>query len=137
MKKLAVIMLVLAIAIGMVVPASVVSADGDQGPIVIHKVIPAEGPKEIFTFNVYRDFNNNQILDFPAVEPDVWVGDVVIDTAVTDQGAIMVPWGGPYVIHEQLSPGSVYQQPADQAVNVSACGRLDVTFTNELGELPV
>jgi hypothetical protein len=138
MKKLAVIMLALAMVIGMVVPASMVSAtDGTRGPIVIHKVIPAEGPKEVFTFNVYRDYNNNGILDFDDPDyPDTWVADVVIDTAVTDTGQTMVPWLGPYVIHEQLSPGSVYQQPADQAVKVSTCGRVDVTFTNELGELP-
>jgi hypothetical protein len=138
MKKLAVIMLALAMVIGTVVPASMVSAtDGDYGPIVIHKVIPAEGPEETFTFNVYRDFNNNGILDFDdPLYPDTWVADVVIDTAVTDTGQTMVPWLGPYVVHEQLSPGSVYQQPPDQAVKVSTCGRVDLTFTNELGELP-
>jgi len=131
MRKVAVIILALALAIGMVLPASAVSAaDGDKGPIVIHKVILGGGPAETFTFNVYRDLNNNGILD----AGDVWVGDVVIDTAVTDTGEIMVPWLGPYVIHEELSAGSAYQQPADEALNVTNCGRVEVTFTNELGE---
>ena len=131
MKKVAVIILALALVMGMVLPATAVSAVvADEGPIVIHKVILDGGPDEVFTFNVYRDFNNNQTVD----AGDVWVADVVIDTAVTDTGETMVPWLGPYVIHEELSPGSVYQQPADQTVGVDFCGRVEVTFTNQPGE---
>lgn len=131
MKKLALIMFTLALVIGMVLPASIVSAvEGAYGPIIIHKIIPEGGPAETLIFNVYRDFNNNKIIDSPS---DEHVGDVVIDTASTDTGSITVPYLGPYVIHEELNAGSAYQQPADKAVNVTACGAVEVTFTNELG----
>ena len=120
MKKLALIILTLALVIGMGLPASALATDGH--PITIHKTIPEGGPAETFTFNVYRDLNNNGIIDFPEYLPDVWVGDVVINTASTDTGSITVPSLGPYVIHEELSAGSVYQQPADKEVNVAGPG---------------
>jgi len=122
----------LAVVTGMFLPASALA--NEAYTIIIHKIIPEGGPQETFTFNVYRDINNNGIID----EGDILVGYVVINTAITVTNEIIVPWQGPYVIHEELSTGSAYQQLDDQATLVpdpETCGPAEVTFTNELGEL--
>jgi len=131
MKKVAVIILTLALAIGMVLPASAVSAsDGDKGPIVIHKVILDGGPAETFRFHVYRDH-----VPWGSIGPeDNYAGFVDITGEGTEE--IYVPYYGLHIIHEELSPGSAYQQPADQTVGVDSCGRVEVTFTNKPGEVP-
>ena len=81
MKKLILITLVLTLAMGTVwVPA--VAAE-EPIPITIHKTIPAGGPSEDFTFEAWRDVNNNGIIDFVEPLPDFLVGQVVITGAGT------------------------------------------------------
>jgi uncharacterized surface anchored protein len=124
MKKLILITLVLTLAMGIVWVPSVAAAE--PIPITIHKTIPAGGPLEDFTFEVYRDMNNNGIID----GADFLVGQVVIVGAGT--GVINSPVKGPAIIHEVLISGSAYQQLPDQIVQVSC--PVEVTFNNELGE---
>lgn len=111
MKKVALIILALALAIGMFVPASAVSADGPEYPIVIHKVILDGGPDEIFTFEIWRDLNNNGILDFVSPFEDYWVGSVQIFGAGTVEFLPLVL--GPHIVREILAPDTVYPQLPD------------------------
>ena len=118
MKRLIFIALALTLALGIVWVPSV--AGEDCYPLEVTKV--ADGPAEDFTFEAWRDFNNNGVLD----AGDVYVGQVVITGSGTD--IICVPWLGPYVVHEVLIPGSVYGQPPDQ---VGKPEKLPVYFYNE------
>jgi uncharacterized repeat protein (TIGR01451 family) len=132
MKKLALIavslVLTLALVIGMAISAS--AQDDEDRIIIIHKTIPEGGPAELFTFKVYRDYAPWGII----TEADELVGDVVIDTAISNTGSIGVPWLGKYIIHEELGAGSAYQQPADETTFVAGpgCPPGEVTFDNQL-----
>jgi len=119
MKRLIFIALSVTLVLGMVLVPSV--AGGDCLPLEVIKV--ADGPAEDFTFEAWRDFNNNGVLD----AGDVYVGQVVITGSGT--GIICVPWLGPYVVHEVLIAGSVYGQPPDQ---VGKPEKLPVYFYNEV-----
>ena len=137
MKKLILIALVLTVAMGTVWLPSVAADEGPPYPILIQKTIPAGGPVEAFTFEAWRDFNNNGIID--CVDPwcDELVGQVVIVGAGT--GVIESPYSGKTIIREILIAGSAYLQLPNQIVQVP-CG--EVTFNNEvevqeLGELVI
>ena len=129
MKKLILIALALTLAMGIIWMPSVAAVE--PVPITIHKTIPASGPPEAFTFEAWRDVNNNGIIDFVEPFPDFLVGQVVIVGAGT--GVINSAIKGPVIIHEVLIPGSAYQQLPDQIVQVSC--PVEVAFDNELGEL--
>jgi hypothetical protein len=125
MKKLLFIALVVTLALGVVWVPSVAAA---LYPIEIVKTIPAGGPAEDFTFEAWRDFNNNGVID---------AGDSLRGTEViTGAGTciIYVDYKGPYVIHEVLIAGSVYEQPADEITDVPQ--HEPVTFENEGGGGP-
>ena len=121
MKRLIFIALAITLAIGIVWVPSVAAVE--PIPITIHKTIPAGGPIEDFTFEAWRDLNNNGIID----GDDFLVGQVVITGAGTD--VINSTVKGPMIIHEVLIPGSAYDQQADQIVQVSC--EVEVTFDNE------
>jgi hypothetical protein len=125
MKKLIMIILALTLAMGIVWVPSVAAAE--PVPITIIKTIPAGGPLEAFTFEAYRDINNNGIID----GGDFLVGQTVIYGAGT--GVINSTVKGPMIIHEVLIPGSAYQQLPDQIVQVSCA--VEVVFNNGLGEI--
>jgi len=130
MKKLLLITLVLTLAMGIVWVPSVAAVE--PIPITIHKTIPAGGPIEDFTFEAWRDLNNNGIID----GDDFLVGQVVITGSGTD--VINSTVKGPMIIHEVLIPGSAYEQQPDQIVQVSC--EVEVTFNNdvqvqEIGEI--
>ena len=124
MKRLIFIALALTLALAIVWVPSV--AGEDCYLLEINKV--ADGPAEDFTFEVYRDMNNNGIIDFVEPWPDVYVGEVVITGSGT--ATICVPWLGPYVVHEVLIVGSAYVQPPDE---VGKPEKLPVYFHNETG----
>ena len=119
MKKLILLTLALTLALG-IVWAPAVAAVGPY-PIPITKTIPPGGPIEDFTFEAWRDINNNGIIDFddPVFGPDLFSGQVVITGAGT--GVIDSPYKGSTIIHEVLIPGSAYEQQPDQIVN-PPCG---------------
>jgi len=119
MKRLIFIALALTLALGIVWVPSVAAA----GPyaIVIHKTIPAGGPAETFTFEAWRDLNNNNVID----AGDIFKGEVDIIGAGT--GTIYSSAMGKTIIHEILMPGSAYEQQPDQIVQVPC---EDVTFEN-------
>ena len=123
MKKLILITLALTLALGTVLLPSIASAI--SVPITIHKTIPATGPIEDFTFEAWRDLNNNGTIDDPG---DVLVGTVVITGAGT--GVINSGILGKTIIHEVLILGSVYEQQPDQIIVVT-CGE-EVTFNNDV-----
>jgi len=123
MKRLISIGLVLTLALGMVWAPAVAGAI--CYPFEINKI--AYGPAEDFTFEAWRDFNNNGVLD----GGDVYVGQVVITGNGT--AIICVPWLGPYVVHEVLIAGSVYGQPPDQ---VGKPEKHPVYFYNERTTFP-
>jgi len=120
MKRLIFIALALTLALGIVWVPSVAAA----GPyaITIHKTIPPGGPVEDFTFEAWRDFNNNNVID----AGDALVGQAVITGAGT--GVINSPFMGKTIIHEVLIPGSAYTQLPDLLVQVPC---EEVTFENE------
>jgi len=131
MKKLIMIALALSLALSIVWLPSVAAAG--PYPITIIKTIPAGAPEETFTFEAWRDFNNNGVID----TGDVFVGQVDIVGAGT--GVIDSPYLGATIIHEVLSAGSAYQQLPDQ---IAQPGCVPVTFNNdvqvqELGELVI
>jgi len=126
MKKLILITLALTLVLGIVWVPSVAAVE--PVPITIHKTIPAGGPLEAFTFEAWRDMNNNGIIDFVSPYPDFLVGQVVIFGAGT--GVINSAVKGPTIIHEVLIPGSAYEQLPDQIVQVSC--EVEVTFDNEV-----
>jgi len=127
MKRLIFIALALVLALG-IVWAPAVAAVGPY-PIPITKTIPPGGPPENFTFEAWRDINNNGIIDFddPVFGPDLFSGQVVITGAGT--GVINSPWKGATIVHEVLIPGSAYEQQPDQIVN-PPCG--EIIFNNEV-----
>ncbi len=134
MKRLIFIALALTLALAMVWVPSVGAVE--PIPITIHKTIPPGGPLEDFTFEAWRDFNNNGIIDFVEPFPDLLVGTVVINGAGT--GVIYTTLKGPMIIHEVLIPGSAYEQQPDQLVG--ATKPVEVTFDNdtevqEVGEI--
>ncbi|HUX48950.1 MAG TPA: hypothetical protein VMV76_07350, partial [Dehalococcoidia bacterium] len=100
MKKLILITLALTLVLGIVWVPSVAAVE--PVPITIHKTIPAGGPLEAFTFEAWRDMNNNGIIDFVSPYPDFLVGQVVIFGAGT--GVINSAVKGPTIIHEVLIP---------------------------------
>ena len=126
MKRLIFIALALTLALGIVWVPSVAAVE--PVTITIHKTIPAGGPAETFTFEVYRDMNNNGIIDFVAPWPDIFIGQVEIVGAGT--GVINTAIMGVSIVHEVLSPGSAYEQLPDQIVQVSC--DVEVTFYNEV-----
>lgn len=136
MKRLIFIALALTLALAMVWVPSVGAVE--PIPITIHKTIPPGGPLEDFTFEAWRDFNNNGIIDFVEPFPDLLVGTVVINGAGT--GVIYTTLKGPMIIHEVLIPGSAYEQQPDQLVG--ATKPVEVTFNNdvevqEVGEIVI
>lgn len=137
MKKLILITLTLILAMGIVWVPSVAAAG--PYPIPITKTIPPGGPIEDFTFEAYRDMNNNGILDFDdqVWGPDILVGTVVITGA--GSGVIDSPFMGNTIVHEVLAAGSAYEQQPDQIVS-PPCG--EVIFNNdvevqEVGEIVI
>ena len=136
MKRLIFIALAMTLVMGMVWVPSVGAVE--PIPITIHKTIPPGGPLEDFTFEAWRDFNNNGIIDFVEPFPDLLVGTVVIKGAGT--GVIYTTLKGPMIIHEVLIPGSAYEQQPDQLVG--ATKPVEVTFNNdvevqEVGEIVI
>jgi len=125
MKRLIFIALALTLALALVWVPSVAAVD--PTPIVIHKTIPLGGPVEDFTFEAWRDMNNNGIIDFVEPFPDFLVGQVIITGAGT--GVINSPIIGRFIIHEVLIPGSAYEPQPDQIVQVP-CD--DITFNNDV-----
>jgi len=121
MKRL--ILIALALALSMVLVPSVAAA---TYPLEVTKV--ADGPAEDFTFEAWRDMNNNGIIDFddPVFGPDLFGGQVVITGSGTD--IICVPWLGLYIVREILIADSVYGQPPDQ---IGKPEKLPVYFYNE------
>jgi len=123
LKKLTYLMLAL-LLISMVATFSAVPALAAV-PLTVNKVLLGGGPDEVFTFQCWRDLNNNNVID----AGDLHVGDVVIDTSVTNTGSISLSILGKYVIREVLIPGSEYAPPpVDQVVQVSCPA--SVTFEN-------
>ena len=136
MKRLIFIALAITLAMGIVWVPSVGAVE--PIPITIHKTIPPGGPVEDFTFEAWRDLNNNGIIDFVEPFPDLLVGTVVITGAGTD--VINSTVKGPMIIHEVLIPGSPYEQQPDQIIQVSC--EVEVTFNNdvqiqEVGEIVI
>jgi len=127
MKRMIFIALAMTLVLGMVLVPSVAAVD--PIPITIHKTIPAGGPVEDFTFQVWRDLWNDGIID----GDDFLVGTVVITGAGT--GVVYTTVMGPMIIREVLIPGSAYQQLPDQLVSVTK--PVEVTFENEVGVLQV
>jgi len=125
MKRLILIALAVTLALGMVLVPSVAAVE--PIPITIHKTIPAGGPIEDFTFEVWRDLWNNGIID----GDDFLVGTVVITGAGTD--IVYTTVMGPMIIREILIPGSAYEQQPDQLLSVTK--PVEVTFENEIGVL--
>ena len=121
MKRLILIALALALALGMAWAPAVAAVE--PVPITIHKTIPAGGPIEAFTFEAWRDINNNGVID----AGDIFVGQVVIVGAGT--GVIYSTIMGVTIIHEVLIPGSAYQQSPDVIVQVSC--EVEVVIHNE------
>jgi hypothetical protein len=109
MKRLIFIALAVVLALAIIWAPSVAA----EGPyeIPITKTIPAGAPIEDFTFEAWRDFNNNNVID----AGDVLVGTLVITGA--GSGVINSPWKGNTIVHEVLIPGSAYEQPPDQIVS--------------------
>jgi len=126
MKRLIFIALAIILAMSMVWVPSVGAVE--PIPITIHKTIPPSGPIEDFTFEAWRDLNNNGIIDFVEPFPDFLVGTVVITGAGT--GVIYTTVKGPMIIHEILIPGSAYEQQPDQIVG--ATKPVEVTFNNDV-----
>jgi hypothetical protein len=124
MKRLMFIGLAVTLALS-VVWAPAVAAEGPY-PINIIKTIGPDCPEETFTFEAYRDMNNNGILDFVEPWPDMLVGTVDITGAGT--GTIYTDFKGVTIIHEVLMAGSVYDQAPDQLVQVPCSD--DVYFDN-------
>jgi hypothetical protein len=124
MKKLILIALALTLVLGIGWASSVAAVE--PVTVTIHKTIPAGGPIETFTFQLYRDMNNNGIIDFVDPWPDILVGEVDIVGGGT--GVIYSTVMGVSIIHEVLSPGSVYEQQPDQIVQVYCA--VEVTFDN-------
>jgi len=125
MKRLIFIALAMTLALALVWVPSVAAVD--PTPIVIHKTIPLGGPVEDFTFEAWRDHNNNGIIDFVEPFPDFLVGQVIITGAGT--GVINSPIIGKFIIHEVLIPGSAYEPQPDQIVQVPC---EDITFNNDV-----
>jgi len=126
MKRLIFIALAITLALGMVLIPSVGAIE--PIPITIHKTIPPGGPIEDFTFEAWRDYNNNGIIDFVLPFPDSLVGTVVITGAGT--GIIYTTVMGPTIIHEVLIAGSAYEQQPDQIVGGTK--PVEVTFNNDV-----
>jgi len=126
MKRLIFIALAITLAIGTVWAPSVGAVEPIS--ITIHKTIPPGGPIEDFTFEAWRDYNNNGIIDFLPPFPDSLVGTVVITGAGT--GIIYTTVKGPTIIHEVLIPGSAYEQQPDQIAD--ATKPVEVTFNNDV-----
>jgi hypothetical protein len=124
MKRLILIALALALALALGIAWAPAVAAEEPIPITIHKTIPAGGPTETFTFEAWRDLNNNGIID----GDDFLVGQVVIVGAGT--GVINSTVKGPMIIHEVLSPDSAYEQLPDQVVQVSCV--VEITVDNEV-----
>jgi len=122
MKRLIFIALAVVLALAIVWAPSV--AAGGPYEIPITKIIPPGGPIEDFTFEAWRDLNNNGVID----AGDLLVGTLVITGAGT--GVINSPIKGSTIIHEVLIPGSAYEQPPDQIVN-PPCD--EITFENTGG----
>jgi len=136
MKRLIFIALALVLAMGIILVPSVGAVE--PIPITIHKTIPPGGPVEDFTFEVWRDLNNNGIIDFIPPFLDFLVGQVVITGAGTD--VVYTTVMGPMIIHEVLIPGSAYEQQPDKIVGVTK--PVEVTFNNdvqvqEVGEIVI
>ena len=125
MKKLIVLGLIFTLALGMVLVPSL--AGGVCYDLEIIKV--AYGPAEDFTFEAWRDINNNGEIDAGGV----YKGEVAITGNGT--GVICVDLKGPYVVHEVLIAGSVYEQPPDQVTDVPQ--HIPVIFENGIGGLEV
>jgi hypothetical protein len=129
MKRLIFIALAMTLALSMVWVSS--AAALGPYPVTIHKTIPPGAPVEDFTFEAWRDLNNNNAID----AGDILVGTVVITGAGT--GVIDAPFMGKYVIREVLIAGSVYAQQPDKVVQVPCEA---ITFENdtevqEVGEI--
>jgi hypothetical protein len=125
MKRLIFVALAVTLALAIVwVPS--VAAVGPY-PIPITKTIPPGGPIEDFTFEAWRDMNNNGIIDFVDPWPDILVGTVVITGA--GSGVILSPYMGNTIVHEVLIPGSAYEQQPDQIVH-PPCGA--IIFNNDV-----
>jgi hypothetical protein len=121
MKKLILITLALVVVLG-IAWAPPVAAD-EPIPITIHKTIPEGGPIETFTFEAWRDVNNNGIID----AGDILVGTVDITGAGT--GVIYSTIKGVTIIHEVLQPVSAYLPSPDVIVQVSC--EVEVVIHNE------
>jgi hypothetical protein len=126
MKRLIFIALAITLAMGIVWVPSVGAVEPIA--ITIHKTIPVGGPIEDFTFEAWRDYNNNGIIDFIPPFPDALVGTVVITGAGT--GIIYTTVKGPTIIHEVLIAGSAYEQQPDQIVGGTK--PVEVTFNNDV-----
>ena len=125
MKKLIFIALAVTLALGIIwVPS--VAAVGPY-PIEITKTIPVGGPTETFTFEAWRDMNNNGIIDFVDPWPDILVGTVDITGAGT--GVINSPFMGNTIIREVLAASSAYEQQPNQIVH-PPCD--EVIFNNDV-----
>ena len=122
MKRLIFIALAVTLALGTVLVPAIAGAI--SVPITVHKTIPPGGPVEDFTFEAWRDLNNNNVID----AGDTFQGQVVITgagTGVINSGSL-----GKTIIHEVLIPGSAYGQQPDQII-VVMCGE-EVTFNNDV-----
>lgn len=122
MKRLIFIALALTLVLGTVLLPSVAAAV--SVPITIHKTIPPGGPVETFTFEAWRDLNNNNVID---------AGDTLQGTVdITGAGTGVINSGvyGKTIIHEVLIPGSAYEQQPDQIIQVLC--EVEVTFNNDV-----
>jgi uncharacterized surface anchored protein len=122
MKRLILIALALALALG-IAWAPAVAAVELPVPVTITKTIPAGGPVETFTFELWRDLNNNGVID---------AGDTLsgtVNITGTGTGVIYSPVAGVSIIHEVLIPGSAYQQLPDMIVQVGC--EVEITIENE------
>jgi hypothetical protein len=122
MKRLIFIALTLTLVLGMVLIPSIAAAV--SVPITIHKTIPPGGPIEDFTFEAWRDLNNNNDID----AGDSFQGQVVITGAGT--GVINSGSYGKTIIREILIPGSAYEQQPNQIIQVLC--PIEVTFNNDV-----
>ena len=132
MKRLIFIALAITLAMSIVWVPSVAAVE--PIPITINKTIPAGGPVEDFTFEVWRDLWNNGIID----GDDFLVGTVVITGAGSD--IVYTTVMGPMIIREVLIPGSAYDQQPNQLLSVTK--PVEVTFDNktvvqEVGEIVI
>ena len=119
MKRLIFIALAVTLALSMVWVPSIAAVE--PVPVEIIKTIPPGGPPETFTFQGWRDMNNNGEVD----AGDIDLGTVDITGAGT--GMLYSPYGGPCIVREILGPGSAYEQQPDQ---IAQAGCEPVIFEN-------